>query len=95
MRVGGADPEPRRATTDEMKDGKIRYQVAEVARPLNAVSEICDGGGDTGQVVIFGKRGGIIYNPETGSETSFAREGGIYTLEFWVKPQGFTRQGHR
>jgi len=57
------------------------------------VSEICDAGGENGQLVIFGKKGGYIYNIETGSTTTFEREDGIYTFEFWVKPPGFQWQG--
>jgi len=78
------------------KESKIKYQIAEVTRPLNAVSEICDAGGEEGQLVVFGKKGGMIYNLATGAETRFDREGGIYCLEFWVKPNkeaGFGRQG--
>ena len=79
--------------TEEWKESKVKYQIAEVTRPLNAVSEICDAGGEDGQLVIFGKSGGIIYNPATGSQTAFTRKDGIYCLEFWVKPKGFQRQG--
>ena len=79
--------------TDDWKEGIAKYQVADVMRPLNAVSEICDAGGGEGQLVIFGKHGGIIYNPQSGSQTQFQREDGIYTLEFWVKPKGFTWPG--
>ena len=62
--------------------------------PLNFVSEICDSGGPMGQQVIFGKNGGVIVNIETGAETRFKREGGVYTMEILVAPQpGFTRQG--
>jgi len=79
--------------TDDGKEGTVCYQIAEVVRPLNAVSEICDAGGEQGQLVIFGKKGGYIYNLETGATTTFDREDGIYTFEFWVKPEGFTWQG--
>ena len=78
--------------TSDGKDGTIKYQVADVSRPLNAISEICDAGGVHGQHVIFGKNGGMIVNLETGRQTPFAREDGVYTLEFWVKPTGFARQ---
>ena len=79
--------------TQEGNEGRVKYQVADVSRPLNAVSEICDAGGEDGQHVIFGKNGGMIVNLETGRQTPFAREDGVYTLEFWVKPKGFPRQG--
>jgi hypothetical protein len=79
---------------------QVKYQSADVSRPLNAVSEICDAGGLRGQHVIFGRTGGAIINLDTGRTTPFPREGGIYTLDFWVKPasdeklaSGFTRPG--
>ena len=49
-----------------MNEGQLKYQMADVTRPLNAVSEICDAGGPEGQYVIFSKHGGAIYNPESG-----------------------------
>ena len=80
------------------KEGKVLYQMADVERPLNSVSEICDAGGAEGQYVIFGRSGGAIVNLSTGRQTPFKREDGIYNLEFWVKPRvdsasGFPRQG--
>ena len=62
--------------------------MADISRPLNSVSEICDGGGRHGSQVVFGRTGGIIYNLDTGKETYFDREEGIYILEFWVPPEG-------
>jgi len=80
--------------TEDGGEGRARYQVAEVSRPLNAVSEICDAGGDAGQMVVFTKWGGEIYNMESGRRTAFGREDGVYVWEFWVKPkEGFHRQG--
>jgi len=75
------------------RETQAKYQVADVARPLNAVSEICDAGGPRGQHVVFGRNGGAVINLDTGACTPFEREGGIYCLEFWVKPVGFARQG--
>ena len=65
---------------------------------LNSVSQICDAGGDDGQLVLLGKWGGTILNLETWRKTPFDRSGGIYTLGAWVKPPGsvapgFPRQG--
>ena len=85
--------------TDAGKGGVAKYQVADVSRPLNAVSEICDAGGDAGQTVVFNRNGGYIVNNLSGACTEFAREDGVYVLEFWVKPpnvdeaEGFRRQG--
>jgi len=81
--------------TEDGSEGMAKYQVADVSRPLNAISEICDGGGEHGQVVMFGKYGGEILNLESGKRTPFKREEGVYTWDFWVKPRGvgFPRQG--
>ena len=72
--------------TNDNRIGQVKYQMAEVSRPLNSVSEICDAGGQWGQYVIFGRHGGAIINLETGRQTPFPREDGIYTLDFWVRP---------
>jgi hypothetical protein len=82
--------------------GKVRYQVADISRPLNSVSEICD----SGNQVIFGRNGGCIYNMSTGSRTYFGREENVYVLDLWVmspnmainyandgRGQGFPGQG--
>jgi hypothetical protein len=76
---------------DGGKETAIKYQIADVSRALNAVTEICDAGHpDFGNHVIFGRRGGMIVNLETGKMTHFQREGNIYCLDYWVKP--FARQ---
>jgi len=71
---------------DSGKATALKYQIADVSRALNAVTEICD----AGHHVIFGRRGGMIVNLESGRSTPFQREGNIYCLDYWVKP--FTRQ---
>jgi hypothetical protein len=69
------------------KETAITYQIADVSRALNAVTEICDAGHpDYGNRVIFGRGGGVIENIETGKQTPFNREGNIYCLDYWVKP---------
>jgi hypothetical protein len=72
--------------TDEGMETQIRYQSADVSRPLNSVSEICDAGGEDGQYVIFSRYGGVIMNLQTGRKTPFSRVDGIYELGLWVKP---------
>lgn len=87
------------AETMDGRSCQLKYQMAEVTRPLNSVSEICDAGGPRGQHVVFGRNGGAIINLDTGMHTPFNREEGIYILETWVKPPGdsgeagFQRQG--
>ena len=65
---------------------QLKYQMADVTRPLNSVSEICDAGGVEGQHVVFGRYGGCIINLDTGRRTPFSREEGIYILDTWTKP---------
>ena len=70
----------------------IKYQIADVSRALNSITEICDAGHpDFGNHVTFGRRGGIVVNLETGKTTHFQRENNIYCLDYWVKP--FQRLG--
>ena len=85
-------------TTEDGRDAQVKYQSADVSRALNSVSEICDGGGASGQYVLFNKWGGEILNPETGRRVPFQREEGIYTMGMWVHPKsngqsGFTMPG--
>ena len=72
---------------DTQKEAQLKYQVADVSRALNSVSEICD----AGHHVVFGRGGGIIVNLKTGSTTPFVRDQNVYCLDFWVKP--FQGQG--
>ena len=67
--------------TNEGRDAMVLYQVAELSRPLTAVSETCD----NGNWVVFTPEGGFIWNLRTGGQTTFERRGGIYELDLWVK----------
>ena len=63
--------------TNEARDSKVLYQIAEVSRPLTAVSGTCD----AGNCVVFTSEGGFIMNCQTGGHTYFQRNGGIYELD--------------
>ena len=76
--------------TSEGYEFDSNYQSADVSRPLNSISQICDGGGKDGQLVLFSKWGGTILNLESWRKTQFDRSGGIYTLGMWAKPPGST-----
>ena len=78
---------------DDGRETQVKYQIAEVSRPLNSITEICDAGGELGQIVVFGRRGGAVVNLSTGNSTPFARQEGVYVMSTWVKPKGFTRPG--
>ena len=49
-------------------------RIAEVSRPLNAVSQTSD----NGNWVVYTPEGGFIWNQKTGGKTSFERRG-VYT----------------
>ena len=85
--------------TNEGKYSKVLYQIAEVSRPLTAVSGTCD----AGNLEIYTSEGGFILNLTTGGRTYFERNGGINELDLWVKEEnlnsgshskGFARQGY-
>ena len=85
-------------TTNEGRNAKVIYQIAEVNRPLTAVTATCD----AGNWVVDTSEGGFILNCQTGGRTYFQRNGGIYELDLWVKEEdanagnqanGFARQG--
>ena len=84
--------------TNEGRDATVVYQIAEVSRPLTAVSATCD----SGNWVVYTPQGGFIINCESGRRTHFERTGGIYELDLWIRnedmqnsgqPAGFHRQG--
>ena len=79
--------------TTDGKEGTVKYQVADLSRSLNSISEICDADGESGQHVVSGQNNGMIVNLETGRQLPFSWEDGVYTLDFCVTPKGFRRQG--
>jgi len=70
-----------RVQTNEGRDAMVLYQIAEVSRPLTAVSQTC--GNDNW--VVYTRHGGFIWNLKTGGKTNFERRGGIYEFDLWVK----------
>ena len=72
--------------TNEGRDAMVLYQIAEVSRPLTAVSQTCD----NDNWVVYTPEGGFIWNLKTGGKTSFERRGGIYELDLWVKDSDLT-----
>ena len=70
-----------RVQTNEGRDAMVLYQIAEVSRPLTAISQTYD----NGNWVVSTPQGGFIWNLKTGGKTNFERRGGIYELDLWVK----------
>ena len=56
-------------------------QVADVTRPLNSVSKMCD----AENFVTFTAEGGTIKNLWRGASMHFGRESGVYVVKTWVK----------
>ena len=80
--------------TEEGVDATATFQIADVARPLNSVGKMCD----LGKRVMFGRKGGVIWDIATGHMTKFKREAdGVYELNLWMKEgsssAGFTWPG--
>ena len=85
--------------TNEGRDSRVVYQIAEVSRPLTAVSQTCD----NGNWVVYTHHGGFILSCLIGGRTYFDRRGDIYELDLWVKEEdlqggckssSFHRPGH-
>ena len=68
---------------DEGAPVPMRYQVAEVRKPLTSVSKICD----RGNRVTFCRNGSYVQNLFTGQRTPLRREGGVYMLDLWLAPK--------
>ena len=64
-------------TTDDGQRCGLTMQVADVERPLIAVSHLSEGGND----VTLGKLGGKIVNLKTGKTTNIERKGNLYVLK--------------
>ena len=65
--------------------------MAHVTKPLFSVGQACD----EGNLVIFGSRGGVVYNMNSKVVSPFKRVNRNYEMERWLKKgaQGFPRQG--
>ena len=84
--------------TRARKRGRMVFQVADVKKPLLAVSTLAR----TGHDVIFSDTGGKVINRKTKQELPFVKRNGIYVLEVLVAPPpegsgqpGFARQGQK
>ena len=73
----------------------LPIQVAEIERPLIAVSQLAA----AGNKVVLEKTHGEIINNTTGRKIHLPREGGVYIFEMWLEVEeddpapGFTRRG--
>ena len=81
--------------TNEGYIGEIPHQLADIERPLIAVSALAK---DGNVVELYQDRGKITHE-DSGKVTSIERRGGTYVLRMWVPANGaeapFQRQGAR
>ena len=83
------------AITDEGRSVAMKYQVADITKPLCSVGKVTD----SNNLVCFNREGGIIYHLGSKKITPFKREGGVYVLRTWISRDGtstesdFGRQG--
>jgi hypothetical protein len=64
------------------------YRACDVTKPLGSVSKICK----KGHRVVFEDGCSYIYNLYTGDTTWLREENGVYIMDVWVPPSGFTGQ---
>ena len=76
----------------------LKMQVAEVQRPLIAVTHLAA----AGNRVVLEENGGEIVNIKSGKKVKIQRKGGVYVLRMWIPPtdegrtpkaSGFPRPG--
>ena len=60
----------------------MKLQIADVERPLIAVSHVTR----AGNKVELGSDGGVITNIKTGRTIKLIRKGGVYVVRMWVVP---------
>ena len=75
-----------RASTGEGHDATTTFVDAPVDMPILSVAQICE----DGHRVIFNKKGGVIWNSETGEKTVFIKRRGVYFLKMLV-PRSLVR----
>ena len=69
---------------ENFEDFTMTMQMAEVKKPLMAVSKVCDAGSGR-NFVVFTAQGGYIWHADRGTYTEFKREGGVYPLKTWIR----------
>ena len=74
--------------TEEGHQCRLTWQVAQIERPLVAVSHLSA----SGHKVVLGKDGGEIVHLSSGRKIRLHRRGGVYVLRMWVPAAG-TAQG--
>jgi hypothetical protein len=66
----------------------LTWQIADVERPLVAVSHLSA----AGNRVILEKDGGEVVHEETGRKIKLQKKGGVYVMRLWVAPRKKTSE---
>jgi hypothetical protein len=66
----------------------LTWQIADVERPLVAVSHLSA----AGNRVILEKDGGEVVHEETGRKIKLQKKGGVYVMKLWVAPRKKTSE---
>ena len=77
--VGNQGVKVVRSRTQGGRLVEMRCQIANVAKPLNSVSKICDKGDE----VVFQASGGYVRNIENCAKIPFKGREGVYVLSTW------------
>ena len=78
-------------------NGNMRFRLANVTKPLGAVSSVCD----KGNRVVFDSEGSYVELKSSGKRIPLRRQNGVYVMDVWVggskaKPgKRFRRQAWR
>ena len=66
--------------SDEGHKCGLTWQIADVERPLIAVSHLSEAGNE----VVLKKHGGEVINEKSGKRIKLQRKGGVYIMRMWV-----------
>ena len=66
--------------TEEGHQCGLIWQIAEVEKPLIAVSHLAA----SGHRVVLGKDGGEVVHAATGRKIQIHRKGGVYIMKMWI-----------
>ena len=69
-----------RGCTNDWAARDITMQVADVHKPLCAMSKVCK----AGHRIILDDDGSYIQHKRTGEKTELKQKNGVYVLQFWV-----------
>ena len=75
-------------TTEEGQKAAMTFQIAQVTKPLVAVSKVCD----KDNVVCFTRDGGMIKNTITGKSIPIQRVGGTHVMDVKLQNPNYSNE---